>query len=163
MELQPAPGACFALTEFNIQANYIIRLFDLVHFSSSYFIIFDLAVQMHKLKLGEKTFFSNVVGEQTEILDIQLGFMDDSCVLTVFWDWIQHMTGHNQSKSHHYSLKSIKNLQQLIFQRVLQVGGCHAVTFLQSLPHLDRMGKTHLMGFPQLFIVLKWFSKLSVW
>lgn len=41
-----------------------------------------------------------------------------------------------------------KNLPQLIFQSALQVGGCHAVAFLQSLPHLDEVGKAHLLGFP---------------
>lgn len=40
----PHPGACFTVTEFSTWANYIIRMFDLVHFSSSHFIISDLAV-----------------------------------------------------------------------------------------------------------------------
>ena len=44
VELQPCAAACFTVTEFSTQANYIIRMFDLVHFSSSYIIISDLAV-----------------------------------------------------------------------------------------------------------------------
>lgn len=91
---------------------------------------------------------------QTEILGIQVGFTADSFVLTVFWDRIQHMVGHNLGESHHHSLKSSKSLPQLIFQATLQVGGCHASSFLLSLPHLDRIGKAHLLGFPQ-FVVLR--------
>lgn len=40
----PALQLCLTVAEFSIQANYIIRLFDLVHFSSSRVVIPDLAV-----------------------------------------------------------------------------------------------------------------------
>ena len=85
------------------------------------------------------------------MLCIQVGFTADSCELTVFWDCVQHMAGQNQSESHHYSLKSSKNLQQLIFQFTLHVGGCHAVAFLQSLPYLDEMWKSSSAGLSPLF------------
>lgn len=72
------------------------------------------------------------------------------------------MAGQDQTDLHHYSLKSNKNLLQLIFQLALQMGHCHAVAFLPKSPtgweKVFRLAFSVLMQFPKL---LTWFSYAS--
>lgn len=75
------------------------------------------------------------------------------------------MAGQDQTDLHHYSLKSNKNLLQLIFQLALQMGHCHAVAFLPNSPtgreKLICWAFSVLMQFPKLFTWFSYTSNLS--
>lgn len=75
------------------------------------------------------------------------------------------MAGQDQTDLHRYSLKSNKNLLQLIFQLALQMGHCHAVAFLPKSPTgwetLVRLAFFVLMQFPKLLTCFSYTSNLS--
>lgn len=75
------------------------------------------------------------------------------------------MASQDQTDLHHYSLKSNKNLLQLIFQLALQMGHCHAVAFLEKprtgWEKLICWAFSVLMQFPKLFTRFSYTSNLS--